>query len=251
MAPRLPSIVESLDAVPESYRELYEKREGKFYIGVEGFDHGVAAEKNRLKALVKDLETKVSAYQALGDPESLRHMKDAQALLQEERQRQAGEFDQIKESLRKQIVTQKDQELDTERQRTQRYRAELERQLVEGHAENLIMAEGGYPNALMPHIRSRVKVEETANGMDVVVTGEDGQPRYKADGSAFTMRDLVVEMKQDAVFGRLFVRGGTGGSGAPAHQLGGAGGGRAALLERLRKMPPVERMAEARRLGVS
>ena len=247
---KLQAVVDSLDSVPEALRGLYESRDGRYHFtGVEGFDPGYITQRNKLQKEVTDLKAAVKQYEELGDPASLAELKRAQAAAEEARQRSAGEFDKVLESTKKQIVTEWEKRTNEAVARAEKAESKVERILLDREAKYAVAAEGGVPEILLQEVRSRLKVVADENGEEhVVVLGKDGVPRTKADGSQLTIRELIVELKQDPIWRLGFPAGMRGGTGAPAHQLGTSA--EAAQRAAVEKLPPAERIAALRKQGL-
>lgn len=90
-------------------------------------------------------------------------------------------------------------------------------------AQEIAQARGSN-RVLLPHVRSRVTVQRDDTGKrNVVVLGEDGNPRVNAEGKPFKVADLLGEMKKDTDFSKAF-EGPNGHGGGAAAKDGGGGG---------------------------
>ena len=98
----------------------------------------------------------------------------------------------------------------------------LEENVLIATATQAIAAEKGVAALLMPHVRSRTKLDD--NGQPVVVD-ESGNVRVGSDGKPLSIASLITEMKSDVnTFGRAFEP--SGGSGAGSAGSNTAGGTR-------------------------
>jgi len=248
---KLAAVVETLETVPAQFREHYVARDGKFFLDAEGFTPGMFQEQNRLKNELKNAEVALARYRELGDADSLAQLKASQAKLDQAVLIEKGEVNQLLDSTKRQMNEAHEKETAKLQSEVDRLRGEVKSVLVDGMAEFAIIAEGGDTEFLMPVIRKQTEIKEENGRHRVVVLGSDGQPRVKKDGTEFTVRDLVQELKQDPRYRKVFDLRVSSGSGAPAHTLSGAGGGTAAAQkELLSKLPPTDRLTRARQLGI-
>lgn len=110
-----------------------------------------------------------------------------------------------------------------------RYRQQLERELVEKAAIAAISKHGGAKSlrVLMPLVKDAAKVEESADGsLRVVLYGEDGKQRFSvksgAAGAPMDLDEWVEELRGTQDFKPLFEAKQAGGSGSSS-QSGGTG----------------------------
>jgi hypothetical protein len=248
--PKLPARTDTLEKVPPQYHELYEQRDGSYFLGIEGFEPHVLQERNRLKREKAELETAIAQYRELGDPESLARLKHAQQRLDDATLMEHGEVTKLLDSTKKQMNEEHTKQLTAAQKEAEQAKLELQSVLIDGEAGYALAAEGGIPELLMDVIRRRTKIMLEDGRHRAVVIGSDGQPRVKGNGEPFSIRELVQELRQDPTYRRAFDRPGASGSGAPP-TFGGAGSGTlAAQREFLRKLPAAERLTRARQLGI-
>lgn len=212
--------VDSLDAVDEPLRSLYEEKDGKFALKIEGIEpvdglkSALAAERKR----AKDFEAKVKRWESLGksDEEIAELLKKAEDHELSEAERK-GEWDK----LRAQMNEKHEAALRGKDETISAMRARLNAELVDAKAVAAIAAAKGVPELLLPHVQRHVKVDDEFN---VHVVDAKGDPRVGAKGEPLTIADLVAEMRQSEVFGRAFEGSGQSGSGKlPGNGAGGAG----------------------------
>ena len=167
----------------------------------------------KLKEL-KNLEgVELNEYQTLKQQAA-----DAEA----NRLKKSGEFDTLKE----QLVKAHQKEIETRTQREKLLTSSLEQHLIDAEATRSITDAKGSSLLLLPHVKSRVRVEEEGGRyVTKVIDPATGSPRMKSDGAFFGIADLVAEMKADvATFGRAFEPSGAAGSGATGSNGGGGSG---------------------------
>lgn len=150
------------------------------------------------------------------DPNEYKILKEQQAKLEEDRLKAAGDF----ENLKKQLLDAHGKEKAALEAKIATLSKSLEENVLIATATQAIAAEKGVPTLLMPHVRSRTKLDD--NGQPVVID-DSGNVRVGADGKPLSIAALVAEMKADVnTFGRAFE--GSGASGAGSGGSSGAGG---------------------------
>lgn len=70
-------------------------------------------------------------------------------------------------------------------------------------SQNIAQEKGSVP-LLLPHLRARLKVVSDAGKRILQVIEENGNPRRQENGAAFSVKDLVSEMKASPSFSRAF-----------------------------------------------
>lgn len=176
----------------------------------------VETEVSGLKAKRDELLGKLKEFDPLKgiDPNEYKTLKEQAAKAEEERALKAGEFDSVKKQLVEAHAKEKaawDAEKATLRQ-------SLENNVLIASATQAIAAEKGSALLLMPHVRSRTKLDDTGNP---VVVDDTGNVRIDAQGKPMSINALIAEMKADvATFGRAFDGSGIGGAGSNPGQGG-------------------------------
>lgn len=196
-------------------------------------DHaaGLKAKNSELLGKLKELDPLKGI-----DPEKYRTLEAQAAKAEEERAIKAGEFDNLK----KQLVEAHAKEKQAWEAEKAKLHKSLEENVLVATATQAIAAEKGVAALLMPHVRSRTKLDE--NGQAVVID-ESGNVRVAADGKPLPITALIAEMKADVqTFGRAFEPSGASGAGSQ----GSSGAGSASKYE---GMSPTERMTAARAAG--
>lgn len=101
----------------------------------------------------------------------------------------------------------------------------LDSELIENHLVKEIIAEGGNPLFLLPHMKPMVETVKGEDGkFSLQIVGEDGKPLMSEDQTKpFSTKDLVAKFKSDELYSPAFPGMNNGGGGNP--NAGGNGGG--------------------------
>lgn len=199
--------LDSLEGLDESLCALYEEKDGKFTLKVEGVPNDNV---DGLKAKVAELlnESKEAKRKA-------REAEDAARLAADEAARKNGDVAALEKSWKDKMAA-REAELQAERDAA----LGAVRDLTVNDTATRLAAELAVPGSadvLLPHIKNRLALE-TQDGKPVVrVLGPDGKP------SAATVDDLRKEIANDKRFAPLIVASLANGGGAS-----GSKGGRAA-----------------------
>lgn len=170
------------------------------------------------------------------DPDEYKKLKTQAEKAEEERAMKAGEF----ENLKKQLIEAHTKEKQALEAKLATLHKSLEENVLIATATQAIAAEKGVAALLMPHVRSRTKLDE--NGQAVVID-ESGNVRVAADGKPLPITALIAEMKADVqTFGRAFEPSGASGSGSQGSNASGT-------ANKYEGMSPTERMTAARAAG--
>jgi len=223
------AVISDLTSVDEAHRGLYRKVEdpaspanGKFILDVEpveGFD--LAPVSNLLSALREERERSERAERQAKAWEGLNPDEVKKRLEREER---LSKIDPTKEADR--LATEKVEAYKSTAQaeiaalkaksetREKSLLDQIRNLLLTSQAQAMIAKHKGNATVLLPHVTSRARVREKDDGTFVVeVLDERGGVRIKdASGAAFSIEDLVVEMRGTKDFGVLFATDGTTGS---------------------------------------
>lgn len=212
--------VDSLDAVDEPLRALYEQDGEKFKLKVEGIEpvDGLKSALDKERRAAREAEKSAARWKALGKtPEEIEELVAAQEQAELAKAEKAGEWDK----LRAQMNEKHDAALKSKDETITAMRARLNAELVDAKAVAAIAAAKGVPELLLPHVQRHVKVDDEFN---VHVVDAKGDPRVNEKGEPLSIADLVTEMKASEVFGRAFEGSGQSGSGKlPGNGAGGAG----------------------------
>lgn len=215
--------VDSLEAVDETYHDLYEPDGDRFKLKVEGIEDtsGLksALQKERKEREAREKQAK--AWERLGkSPEEIEELLEAQARADEAKAEKAGEWDKLKAQMNEKHQS----EIKAREDKIAAMRSALERHLVDAAATAAIASEKGVPDLLLPHVQRHVRVVEEDGEFAVKVVDAKGDPRVDGKGEPLTIADLVKEMKASEIFGRAFEASGNTGSGKqPGSGSGGTG----------------------------
>ena len=142
------------------------------------------------------------------DPDEYKALKEQAAKDEETRAVKAGEFDNLK----KQLIEAHGKEKKALEDKIAALGKSLEENVLIATATQAIAQEKGSALLLMPHVRSRTKLDDNGNP---VVVDESGNVRVGSDGKPLTISQLIAEMKADIpTFGRAFDGAGATGSGS-------------------------------------
>lgn len=211
----LKAVLQNLDGVPENLRSEYKEQEGKFYLDIDGIDdhHAVGAlvrakgyeKENARKAGEKVTQLTADLEKLQGELDDLRKNGIPK-----------GDVERLEQSY-KDKFGKKEKELSD---KIEALTKSLEGHLIEGQAMKLageISAKPEYIEAILPHIRSRMKLESSESGDHIVrILDKDGKP------SALNMDDLKKEVLGSKALAPLLSGSKASGGGANGGQGGGA-----------------------------
>lgn len=198
--------LEKIDAVPEAFRPMYEEKDGKFRLKVNGLPDvsGLRVKNDELLTEAKEAKKRLRAFEEQAEREK------AELLAK------SGDVTAIRTSYEEKLAKQK---------------AEFEAQLsglsgqlqglTVGQTATALAAELALPGSaevLLPHIKSRLGMEMREGMPTTVVLGKDGKP------SAMTLDEFKAELMANAAFAPLLAASKATGGGASG---GGKGGGAA------------------------
>lgn len=250
---KLAAVVDSLDAVPEPLRENYIQAEGgKFVLDADVDAHpaivGLKKKNQELIGREKDLSGKLRPFEGL-DPEQVTKAIDAQRKAEEERQKQEGNFETLKQQMAQQLAT-KEKEWQA---KESRYQTAIERRVARDEARAALAAVEGNATLLMPHILETVRTVEEGDDWNAIVVDKKGNQRFNpTTGDPMTIKELVAEMMTKDEYKPAFPAPSVTGSGAPSTQRR-SGSGDIVLSKEQQKDPGAYRRAkeEALKRGVS
>lgn len=225
----LKAVLQNLDGVPDALRSEYKEHEGKFYLDIEGVDdhHAIGAlrrakdyekdEARKAKSKVTDLTTQLETLQ--NDLNELRKNGIPK-----------GDVEALETSYKTKYAA-KEAELTG---KIESLSKSLESHLLDGNAVKIateIAAKPEYIELLLPHIRHRLKLEESEGQSVVRILDKDGKP------SASNLEDLKKELLGNKAFGAILA-----GSKATGGGANGGGGGGAPSGKKLSEMTEAERV---------
>lgn len=227
----LKAILSTLEGLTEEEQKHYSEKEGKFYLDVTSVDGLELSDVQGLRNTVKTLRNEKSELETVVDQFSDLDPAVAREAIAKVKKIEDGEyefdkdeaFNQKLEAERKKMAEKHMAEIEGIKNKNQSLHSQLEKVFVDNVAMEAITKKD--PNAntrlLLPHIKSRLKAEETENGMfRTVVLDEAGQNDIDGQGQPVSIDSLVDEMVQ--TFPEAFS--GHGSSGMGDNGKGGGSG---------------------------
>jgi Txe/YoeB family toxin of Txe-Axe toxin-antitoxin module len=221
-------IIDKLEDVDEALRPLYEEKDGKFQLAVEGIEDASGLKKalNSERQQRAAFEKKVKAWEALGKtPEEIAELTAAAQQAEEDKLKGAGEWEKLKAQMNdahKRALDAKDAAIAAKDAEIAGMRASLERHLIVAQATAEIAAAKGEPELLLPVVQRFMKVNEENGNYSTQIVDAKGDPRVDAKGNPLSLSALMAELKANEKYGRAFEGSGSSGSGMPP---GGGNGG--------------------------
>lgn len=203
--------LDKIDGVPEAIRPMYEEKDGKFRLKVNGLP-----DVSGLKAKNEDLLTEAKAAK-----KRLKEFEEAAEREKSELLAKSGDVTAIRASYEEKLAKQREE-----------YEGRLSglsgqlQGLTVGQTATALAAELAIPGSapvLLPHIKSRLGMEMRDGVPTTVVLGADGKP------SAMTIEELKSELSSNQAFAPIIAASKATGGGASG---GGKGGGAAKSLTR-------------------
>jgi hypothetical protein len=153
-------------------------------------------------------------------------------------------------SLKAQLLEQHNAEITKRDTRVKHVERKLYDVLAKREAEAAIVAAGGNPRLLLPHVLPAVQVVEDGEDFVARVVDAKGQPRIAdGQGTAMTISQLVESFKADETFGLAFAPPDAAGSGS-RNQPGPGGGAGTVLIPKDAAPQEYRRLkAEAEKAG--
>ncbi len=208
-------VVDSLDGVAESHRDLYESRDGKFVMTKPVKLEDVSGLRSALES-ERGLARELAAKQKDLPPDVRERLQKAEALERKEQERN-GEYQKLLQSSEEKYkVTLAASDVEK-----QAYRSELTKTLVDNAATTAINAAGGSVKGLLPHVMPELRAIEDPKkprtfSVFVIDPKDPETARLNEKGEPMTVEELIAEKRADEVFSRLF-------SASPASGSGGQG----------------------------
>jgi hypothetical protein len=240
--------VEKIEDVAEPLRDLYEEKDGKFTLKVEGIDtdyvprDALKRANDESAARRKELET----WKKIGKSEDeIRELISAAEKAEENKAKRAGDFDKLRDAM----AAQHAKDLKAKDDAMAAKDKAIQRHLIDAQATAAIAAAKGSSDLLLPHVQKNVRVIEDNGDYLVTVVDAKGDPRINGKGEPMTIADLVGEMRQSDVYGRAFEGSGHSGSGMrPAIGNNGGTPGTTKSIPRAEfiALSPVDQMAKVK-----
>jgi hypothetical protein len=217
--------VEALDTVPENFRVLYVASDSGFKLNSE--DGATSAAVASITGLAKSLtaargdakkgKVDLSALSDYGDTVEL--IAEGVTTKLEELTKQIKDGGKAKidiEKIKADLAVAQAAENTRRDAREQGLQNQLYGMLVTSEATTAITAHKGVPELLMPFVKQQVQVVEEDGKLNAFVVDKDNNQRYSGTtGAPMTISELVVEMKGNAQFGRVFESEAPSGPGTP------------------------------------
>ena len=199
--------LENLDGVEESVKSLYEEKDGKYILKIEGIPQ--PQNDDGLRKKVDELLAEKKAEQQKRKEAEEQARKEA-----EENARKNGNIEALEKSWGEKF-TARETELLNEKQSLE---AQVYKLTVGSKATELAakLAVPGSDSVLLPHISNRLQVETVDGEIKIRVLDLQGKP------SALSIEDLEKEFRANEAFKPLIRASNASGSGASGGQGGGA-----------------------------
>jgi hypothetical protein len=189
----------------------------------------LAGLKARNAELLKEAKEAKERANIIGDrtPDEVKADLELAAKFKEDKAKAEGNF----ETLKAQLLDQHKREREALTGRAQKIEGKLYDVLAKREAEAAIVAAGGNPKLLLPHLLPFIRVTEQDDDFAAIVVDAKGTPRI-ADGQATPMSiaQLVDVFKADDTFGAAFNASGAAGGGARGAGAATSGGGGTILI---------------------
>lgn len=215
---------DNLDAIDEPLRSLYEEKDGKFRLKVEGIPDA-----DGLKKKNNELLDELKGYKR-----AQKEKEDALAKEREELLAKSGDVEALRKSYDEKMT-----KITTDYStREQNYQQQLQK-LTVGQTATTLAAELAIPGSapvLLPHIQARLSMEIRDGVPVTVVIGKDGKP------SALTIDDLKSELAAEPAFAPIIAASKAAGGGASGSGNGGGAAKKAVTRSQFDQMNAVQRM---------
>lgn len=215
---------DNLDAIDEPLRSLYEEKDGKFRLKVEGIPDAEGLKKKN-NELLDELK---------GYKRAQKEKEDALAKEREELLAKSGDVEALRKSYDEKMT-----KITTDYStREQNYQQQLQK-LTVGQTATTLAAELAIPGSapvLLPHIQARLSMEIRDGVPVTVVLGQDGKP------SALTIDDLKSELTANQAFAPIIAASKAAGGGASGSGNGGGAAKKAVTRSQFDQMNAVQRM---------
>lgn len=240
-------VIDKLDAVAEPLRSLYQEKDGKFHLNVNGIEdtRGLKSALERTKTEAEKFKNENAAYRALGmTAEEIKTLKDAKDAAETEAKKKAGDFDGL---LKQHSDKWAGEKATLEKTNADTF-AWAKKATVDAGISAALAKAKATPEGIdlfMQILPTRVKFDIVNGSPHIQILTADGKSPLAgtgADGAA-TYEDLV----KDAIkaYPMLFEGSGAGGGGAPSR--GGRGAGSKTILRsEFEKIDPGLRMGKIR-----
>lgn len=214
---------DTLDAIDEPLRSLYEEKNGKYRLKVEGVEDTEGLKKKNSE-LMDELK---------GFKRSQKEKEEQAAREREELLAKSGDVEALRKSYDEKMT-----KITTDYStREQNYQQQLQK-LTVGQTATTLAAELAIPGSapvLLPHIQARLSMEIRDGVPVTVVIGQDGKP------SALTIDDLKSELSANPAFAPIIAASKAAGGGASGSGNGGGAAKKAVTRSQFDAMNPAQR----------
>lgn len=203
--------IEDINKVPEPFRFMLAQGEDKKYVVIpehKPIADAITGLNRSLKAARQEAKSKTPVdLSALADygttPEEI--AAGITAKINEAREAGKGGDAKALEKLRTDMAAASATEIKKHQTRSEALQGQLYTLLVENNAMAAVTELKGVPELLMPFIKQNVKPVEVDGQFQVQVIGADGEQRFSpVTGQPMTIKELVMEMKANEKYSRLF-----------------------------------------------
>lgn len=215
---------DSKDDAPEFLRPSLVEEGGKFIFRAElpTETAGIKAALQKERERADGAERNLKGFEGLDPAKARKVIEDAEKA-ERDRLKNQGDWDAREKQLQDQYAKDLDgrtkqfqAQIDTAKAREAKLQRSLEENLIAAQATAAIVAKGGKPKVLLPHVVQQIKVMEEGDSFVARVIDASGNPRISSvKGDPFTIDHLVEELRNDTEFGGAFDASRAGGSGAP------------------------------------
>lgn len=215
---------DTLDAIDEPLRALYEEKNGKYRLKVEGVEDTEGLKKKNSE-LMDELK---------GFKRSQKEKEEQAAREREELLAKSGDVEALRKSYDEKLA----KLTGDYSTREQNYQQQLQK-LTVGQTATTLAAELAIPGSapvLLPHIQARLSMEIRDGVPVTVVIGQDGKP------SALTIDDLKSELSANPAFAPIIAAIKAAGGGASGSGNGGGAAKKAVTRSQFDQMSAVQRM---------
>lgn len=197
---------DQLESIPQQFRPLFAKTEGgKFKLAEQfgGVGEALTGLNKALQAARNEKRVDLSPLSEFGStPEEIKaKIQDRLKTVETE----GGKANS--EKIRKELAEHFGKETDALKARNANLQKHLYELMVRNTASTILADPeiSGDPELVFPFIAARTKVVEENGVPEVHVVNESGERRYSnVTGAPMTMKDLVVELRNDKRYARLF-----------------------------------------------
>jgi hypothetical protein len=218
--------VEKLEDLEEGLRPLYEEKDGKFVLSVDGIEDPTPYKKTieSLRKVERERGREIDNWKKLGlTPDEINEKLEKLQELEELKLEHKGDFETLKqqwlEKNESRIKKAEERAANAEADRA-RIQAEKEQDRLEVLIDRAIASNKGKMRPLKPIVKQFVKIEHVDGQVKYVAYDENGEPWVNDKMTPVSINEMVSEMAGMEDYADLFEGSGNSGGGARP----GAGG---------------------------